>query len=382
MTLSSLPVAVTALPIGLAFGVILERAGLGDSRVIAGQLTGRDFTVVRVMFGAIVTAMLGVVWASTAGVVDAGAIAMPPTDVGGQLLGGIIFGGGFALAALCPGTACVAAASGRREGVTAVGGVLLGTLLTPVLWPAVGSAAATTAREGATLNADLGVPQWAVVLAIVILGALASAIARRVESPAAQRPWWTPRMTEVVTLTLAVAFMLVQWRPGPSPATLNTLAGEISREQDHVDPLDLATWIRERKTGLRVVDVREDVDSESYVIPGAEVVPLRRIASLNVGPSDVLVLYSDGGTHAAQAWVLLRAHGVADVHVLKDGLAAWEDEVMSPRFPQTQDDSAKTRFARARELAYYFGGRPRLIDATITGNATSPAPVRRRRRTC
>src|SRR5262245_14358841 len=70
MILASLPPAVTAIPIGIAFGVILERAGLGDPKVIAGQLLGRDFTVVRVMFGAIVTAMLGVVWASAAGWID------------------------------------------------------------------------------------------------------------------------------------------------------------------------------------------------------------------------------------------------------------------------------------------------------------------------
>ncbi|HUF29559.1 MAG TPA: hypothetical protein VMM77_02770, partial [Gemmatimonadaceae bacterium] len=63
MTGEPLPAIITALPIGVAFGVILERTGLGDPRVIAGQLTGRDFTVVRVMFGAIVTAMLGLVWA-------------------------------------------------------------------------------------------------------------------------------------------------------------------------------------------------------------------------------------------------------------------------------------------------------------------------------
>jgi uncharacterized membrane protein YedE/YeeE len=105
MNLDSLHPAVTAIPVGIAFGVILERAGLGDPRVIAGQLLGRDFTVVRVMFGAIITAMLGVVWASSMGWIDPSSIAMPPTDLPAQALGAVIFGGGFALAALCPGTA-------------------------------------------------------------------------------------------------------------------------------------------------------------------------------------------------------------------------------------------------------------------------------------
>ncbi|MFN8580200.1 MAG: hypothetical protein U0163_04380 [Gemmatimonadaceae bacterium] len=75
--------AATALPIGIAFGFLLERAGLGDAKVISGQLVGHDFTVARVMFGAIVTAMLGVVWASALGWVNPDAIPCP-RQMGGR----------------------------------------------------------------------------------------------------------------------------------------------------------------------------------------------------------------------------------------------------------------------------------------------------------
>jgi uncharacterized membrane protein YedE/YeeE len=134
--MSALPVIATALPVGIAFGVVLERAGLGDVRVIRGQLVGRDFTVILVMFGAIVTAMLGVLWVDALGLMPSATVATPPTDLAGQVVGAIIFGGGFGIAALCPGTACVAAASGRRDGVAAVAGVFAGTLLTFI--PATG----------------------------------------------------------------------------------------------------------------------------------------------------------------------------------------------------------------------------------------------------
>jgi hypothetical protein len=113
--MTALPVAVTAIPVGIAFGFILERAGLGDPRKILGQLVLRDFTVVRVMFGAIVTAMLLLVVSAALGIVDMTTIAVPPTDIGAQVLGGVIFGGGFAVAALCPGTACVAAERSSRR---------------------------------------------------------------------------------------------------------------------------------------------------------------------------------------------------------------------------------------------------------------------------
>ena len=99
--------ALTAVPIGFFFGATLERAGLGSARTIADQLSGRDFTVVKVMFAAIVTAMLGVFWADRLGLLDLSRVALPTTDLLPQLAGGILFGAGFALASLCPGTACV-----------------------------------------------------------------------------------------------------------------------------------------------------------------------------------------------------------------------------------------------------------------------------------
>ena len=61
-----------ALLIGLAFGFALERAGFGSSRKLVGVFYLRDMTVVKVMFTALITAMLGLSfavgmgWSSTA----------------------------------------------------------------------------------------------------------------------------------------------------------------------------------------------------------------------------------------------------------------------------------------------------------------------------
>jgi rhodanese-related sulfurtransferase/uncharacterized membrane protein YedE/YeeE len=368
--MTALPVAVTAIPVGIAFGFILERAGLGDPRKILGQLVLRDFTVVRVMFGAIVTAMLLLVVSAALGIVDMTTIAVPPTDIGAQVLGGVIFGGGFAVAALCPGTACVAAASGRRDGMAAVAGVFLGTLVTPLLWPALGTAAARAPREGALLPQDLGLPLWAVVLAITALGVAAFMVARRVEHHERAVPWWHIRRVEVGALMLAGAFVVIDARPAATPAL---------READHVAALDLAAWIRDRRPGLRVIDLREGLDSTAYLIPGAEPVPLARVPALNISVSQPVVLYSDGGTNAAQAWVLLRARGITNVYVLKDGMAAWEDEVLSPHPSTVPDDSAVARFDRARALSLWFGGKP---SAERRAPSTRPLRPIRRRNTC
>jgi rhodanese-related sulfurtransferase/uncharacterized membrane protein YedE/YeeE len=379
MSLDSLHPAVTAIPIGIAFGVILERAGLGDPRVIAGQLVGRDFTVVRVMFGAIVTAMLGVAWAGAAGFVDPATIAMPPTDVPAQALGAVIFGGGFALAALCPGTACVAAASGRRDGLAAVGGMFAGTALTPVAWPVVRGVVADAPREGATIATDLGVPVGIIVVLLTIAAVLAMIVGRLMDPRVATQRAWRLTRPESVALTLAGTFALADGR-GALPSTrVDAIAMEIAREADHVDALELAEWIKARRAGLRVLDLREGLDTSTYVIPGATPVSLEALDTIRVKLGEQLVLYSDGGAHAAQAWVLLRVRGIRNALVLKDGMAAWEDEVLSPLLPAVPDDTARTRFQRAKELSLWFGGFPRIVPDE---SSSSTAPRPRRRRTC
>ena len=379
MSLDTLHPAITAIPVGIAFGVILERAGLGDPRVIAGQLLGRDFTVVRVMFGAIVTAMLGVVWARSAGWIDASSIAMPPTDLPAQALGAVIFGGGFALAALCPGTACVAAASGRRDGLAAVGGMFAGTALTPVAWPVVRGVVADAPREGATLAADTGLPVGVVVVLLTVAAVLAMITGRLMERRATTATAWRPTTPESVALALAATFALADGRGALPQSQADAIATEIENEHDHIDALGLAALIKSGAPGLRILDLREHLDTSTYMIPRAMSVSLQDLDTVHVGPEEQLVLYSDGGAHAAQAWVLLRVRGIRNARVLKDGMAAWEDEVLSPLLPSVPDDSAKARFQQARELSLWFGGFPRLVPDASTNPST---PRARRRRTC
>ena len=379
MSFDTLHPAVTAIPVGVAFGVILERAGLGDPRVIAGQLLGRDFTVVRVMFGAIVTAMLGVVWAGSAGWIDPSSIAMPPTDLPAQALGAVIFGGGFALAALCPGTACVAAASGRRDGLAAVGGMFVGTALTPVAWPVVREAVADVPREGATLAVDTGLPVGVVVVVLTIAAVLAMIVGRLMERRVTPSSALRPTTPESVALALAVSFAVADGRGSLPSSRTDAIAADIEAEGDHVDALELATLIKTGEPGLRVLDLREHLDTLTYLIPRAVPMSMKDLDTVRVKPGEQLVLYSDGGAHAAQAWVLLRVRGIRNARVLKDGMAAWEDEVLSPLLPSEPDDSAKARFQRARELSLWFGGFPRLVPDASTSTST-PRP--RRRRTC
>jgi uncharacterized membrane protein YedE/YeeE len=176
---------VSAIGIGIVFGWFLERGGLGNARKLAGQFYLTDFTVMKVMFSAILTAMLGLFWLAWAGLLDLSRVYVPETFIVPQLIGGLVFGAGFVLAGLCPGTSCVAAATGRRDGFAAVGGLLVGVFAFSELFPALRSLYESGSRGALTVPQALGLPYGVVVFAIVALALGAFVVAERLEKRAA-----------------------------------------------------------------------------------------------------------------------------------------------------------------------------------------------------
>jgi uncharacterized membrane protein YedE/YeeE len=167
---------LVAAGIGIAFGFTLERAGLGNSRKLSAQFLLRDFTVVKVMFSAILTAMLGLYWLGRLGLVDAAFLYVPDTYLGPQLVGGVVFGAGFALAGLCPGTSCVSAATGRGDGAATAVGLFAGVLLTGLCFAPLQAFYESGAHGAWTLPSLLHLPAGVVSLMVVALALLAFAI--------------------------------------------------------------------------------------------------------------------------------------------------------------------------------------------------------------
>ena len=160
---------IGAVAIGIAFGFALEQAGLGDARKLAGQFYFTDFTVLKVLFTAIVTAMLGAFWLSRLGVLDLGRVYVPETFLLPQLAGGALFGLGFVISGLCPGTSCVAAATGRGDGALVMLGMFAGVLLTGLQFGAIRNFYDSTARGAWTLPQMLHVPYGVVVCGVVLM---------------------------------------------------------------------------------------------------------------------------------------------------------------------------------------------------------------------
>jgi rhodanese-related sulfurtransferase len=192
------------------------------------------------------------------------------------------------------------------------------------------------------------------------------------------------RVLVVIAVVCAVsAALLGSSTPNGTHVTMRALAEQIEREDDHVTGLELAEWIRARKPGLRVIDVRSDSEYAEYHIPSAERIALADVPKLAPVNDETLVLYSGGGAHAAQAWVLLKASGHDRVYFLRGGLLEWMDDVMNPVLPATADSLSR----KTSELSRYFGGVPRvgtvpLPTSNVRQSGTASAVARLRRRGC
>jgi uncharacterized membrane protein YedE/YeeE len=190
---------------GFAFGFVLERAGFGSSRKLAAQFYLRDMTVLKVMFTAIITAMLGLVFLRAVGLVDMEQVYVNPTFLGPQVVGGLIFGVGFAIGGYCPGTSVVAAATGKLDALAFLGGVGGGIMVFAGVYDDIASFARSGGGERRFLMdwLDLSYGTVAVLVTLMALAMFAGAewIERKMRStpPAsksAPKPTSTPTPVE------------------------------------------------------------------------------------------------------------------------------------------------------------------------------------------
>ncbi len=126
---------IIALISGIGFGFWLERAGFGESRKLALQFYFKDMTVLKVMFMAIVTAMLGLLYLTLFGWMDLSKVFVNPTFWIAQIVGGLIFGVGFAIGGYCPGTSLVGAVLGRIDAYFFLAGALFGMFAFGEMFP-------------------------------------------------------------------------------------------------------------------------------------------------------------------------------------------------------------------------------------------------------
>jgi len=163
---------LVALGLGFGFGWFLERAGFGSSCRLCAQFYLYDMTVLKVMFTAIVTAMVGLWGFSAAGLLDLSMIYLTPTSIGAQVLGGLLLGAGFIIGGYCPGTSVTAAASGSGDGAVFIVGFMAGLMVYAIALPGLENWANATSLGELTLPQVFGVSYGALVLGVVVMAGL------------------------------------------------------------------------------------------------------------------------------------------------------------------------------------------------------------------
>ena len=160
---------LAAFLLGIGFGFFLERAGFGSARTLTDQFYFKDLRVFRVMFTAIVTAMLGLFYLGWMGLVDLSLVYVAPTFLLPQVVGGVLLGVGFVVGGYCPGTSVVAMATGKLDAIVNVAGIFFGTLVIGMLWPWIEGFANATPLGPLTLPAVLGLSPGLVVFLVVLM---------------------------------------------------------------------------------------------------------------------------------------------------------------------------------------------------------------------
>jgi hypothetical protein len=156
-----------AFALGTGFGFALERAGFGSARKLTAVFYFYDMAVVKVMFTAIVTAMTGLAVLAAVGVLDLGELYVEPTSLVAQAVGGLVFGAGFILGGYCPGTAIAAVATGRKDGIAFVLGMLAGVLAYVELTPGIDDWIKANTQGEMTLSSVTGLSMGWFALAFI-----------------------------------------------------------------------------------------------------------------------------------------------------------------------------------------------------------------------
>ena len=110
--------------LGIVFGFLLQKGGVAKYHILIGALLLEDFTVMKVMLTAIVVGMVGIMTLHHFGLIQ---LHIKPTRYAANIIGGLLFGVGFALMAYCPGTGAAALGQGNYDAIFGVLGLIAGS---------------------------------------------------------------------------------------------------------------------------------------------------------------------------------------------------------------------------------------------------------------
>lgn len=159
---------ILGLLFGIIFGFLLQKGGATKYDVIVSQLLFMDNTVVKIMFSAVVTGMVGIYFMKELGIVS---LYPKPGSLGTNVVGGLIFGIGFAVLGYCPGTIAGAIGNGYLDAALGgTAGILAGSYLYAMLYPNISKKLSNIGNYGnKTIPQLLRVNDWVMIFFTVCI---------------------------------------------------------------------------------------------------------------------------------------------------------------------------------------------------------------------
>jgi rhodanese-related sulfurtransferase len=319
--------------IGMGFGFILESAGFGNSKKLAAQFYFKDLAVFKVMFTAIITAMVLVFLASGAGLLDYNLVWVPPTYLWPGIVGGFIMGIGFIIGGFCPGTSLVALATKKVDGMFFVGGVLIGIFIFGET-EAMFSVFFNSSFYGRfTLPELFGVSYGTVVTAVVVMALVMFLLAEMVESKISTSYQARPAWTNGAAAALVLVSLGVVWTGQPSnedrwQGMAAELEPKLEQREVQISPQELLNLMNDNKLKPILLDVRDEVDYNQFHIYGARLTTMDSLLEqselLQLEPGNaVVVVMSNDEQRATEAWKILKAESLPNVYLLDGGVNHW-----------------------------------------------------------
>ncbi len=327
---------IVYLLIGFGFGYILESAGFGNSRKLAGQFYFKDLTVLKVMFGAIVTAMVLIFAASGLGLLDYNLVWVNPTYLWPGIVGGLIMGVGFIVGGFCPGTSLVALATRKIDGLFFVLGGLFGIFLFGETVDSFAGFWNSSYLGRFTIPDWLGLPTGVVVLGLVLMALFMFWGGEQLEHIFGGRDLKREpraRYAGAGALALAAGALIFIGQPTTTDkwqALEPTKAPLLAERAVQIHPGELLDALHNDALKVILLDVRSEADYNLFHLAGAQRVTLAalpdRIPALLLEPANtIFVTLSNDETAATEAWKRLTAESVPNAYILAGGVNGWLD---------------------------------------------------------
>lgn len=151
---------------GLAFGFLLQKGRVLRFEKQVGALLFRDMTIMKFMLSAILMGMVGLLVLSDLSLIT---LSHKTMNVGAVVVGGAMFGVGWAIMGFCPGTSVGAVGEGRWHAIFAIVGMIVGAGIYAELYPFFKATILAIKDLGRiSLPEAIGVSPWLVVIVLWI----------------------------------------------------------------------------------------------------------------------------------------------------------------------------------------------------------------------